>query len=114
MCKVRDLDRGLQEALQRLEARAELQGKTGSGERMSRFASEPALAAERSEPSGGRMKAFLSAGSPRVAAAAAPGTESPDGSDADAGRSLVFKESPTSDDRCCARSTYYCFACNHV
>ncbi|CAL8464663.1 g4198 [Coccomyxa elongata] len=88
-----------EEALQRLEARAELQGKTGSGERMSRFASEPALADERSEPSGGRMRAFLSAGSPRVAVAAAPSTESPDGSDADAGRSLVFKESPTSDDR---------------
>ena len=86
--------------------RAELQAKAGSGERMSRFASDPAPAAERSEPpSGSRMRAFLSAGSLRAGAAAANGTESPDGSDADAGRSLVFKESHATDDRCCARST---------
>ncbi|BDA49454.1 hypothetical protein COCOBI_14-0710 [Coccomyxa sp. Obi] len=88
-----------EEALQRLEARAELQTKTTSnGERMSRFASEPVAAAER-EPSGGRMRAFLSAGSPRAAAGVPSATESPDGSDADAGRSLVFKDSPASDDR---------------
>ncbi len=106
---------GMQEALQRLEAQADLRGKTGranttcNAERMSRIGSDPG-AAER-QLSSSRMKAFPSEGSPRSRAPNAPRTDSP--SEALSGPSLIFNDSATSEDRCC-RCTTNPVACNRT
>ncbi|EIE19066.1 hypothetical protein COCSUDRAFT_59552 [Coccomyxa subellipsoidea C-169] len=90
-----------EEALQRLEAQADLRAKAGRAittcntERMSRIGSDPGAA--ECQLSGSRMKAFSSEGSPRSRAPNAPRTDSP--SEALSGPSLIFNDSATSDDR---------------
>ena len=92
-----------QEALQRLEAQAQVRAKTnranaGNAKCMSRIGSDSG-AAERQQ-NGSRTKAFLSEGSPHARALDTSRTDSPGPSEALSGPSLIFNDSATSKDRC--------------
>ncbi|KAK9904774.1 hypothetical protein WJX75_002265 [Coccomyxa subellipsoidea] len=88
-----------EEALQRMEAQAQLRARANAGnaERMSRVGSDSG-AAERQQ-NGSRKKAFLSEGSPHARALDTSRTDSPGPSEALSGPSLIFNDSATSKDR---------------